>query len=378
MQITALIITDAGCEQACALEMARWVKAVPHVGNQIIELECSIEDACVLGYRLQTARRVLVKLLKIERIEMLMSLSFPESLVNQLIGPDHTFKAEVDVLRLGGPAGGPAAKLTAQEFVEEVGGWFHTASKRKVALNRPDHVVYGVATAQGIWVGIDVMGRSLSRREYRVMLSRRSLKATIAASAVMLSGASEKGTLLDPFADDGSIVVEAALLRSGMSPWQHSKGFSFQKFPVLAGWDAWAKPCKPIQQPIIAYTDSLQELKAIRTNAKIAGVEKEIHATKVSLDWVDIKTDTRSVRAIVTSPLQSGKSIDAKRVVKVLDRFFEQALFVLGKDGVIVCVTEKPEELLGPAQRAGFSVFSQQQVLMGLRRMTIVQFLKKK
>ena len=393
-QVTILCVTDSGCEEACALEIGRWTKARTTRHRNVVELRETLETAAVLGYHLQTARRVLVQITNpLDDIEH----QEPEHL-DLLFPPELTFKAEADVLalRLEHYADKKAQEkakqgnneeneeehahsplLLPQELIEEVGGWMHSLG-RNVKLTHPDIIVYAVATEEGIRIGIDVVGRPLAKRDYRVMLSRRSLKSTVAAATVLYAGAKEGETILDPLGEDGTLAIEAALLLSRTSPLQFCRGFAFEKFPAFAGrdWDAWKKEQNkrgPLQR-VTAYGTSLQEMKAIRTNSKLAGVEKDIHATKVTMEWVETKFAKDSIDRIITAPIPSGKSIPQKHAEKYADELFYQAEFVLKKNKTMTCITEKPGELLVPAKKYGFSVVERRPVLMGKRRMAIITF----
>jgi 23S rRNA G2445 N2-methylase RlmL len=374
---TILVVTDSGCEEACALEIARYTKKKTAQHRNIVSLEGTLEDACTLGYHLQTARRVLIQVLEpLQDISLLENQKIPASIFQELFPEDLSFKAEAEVLAMH-TDGSRTHLITAQELTEEVGAWVYHQG-RKVNLKSPDIVVFAAQTSESTYIGIDVIGRSLSKREWRIILSRRSLKATVAASVVVYAGCKDHEIILDPLSDDGTLAIEAALMLSSTSPLFYAKSFAFQKFPALqkTDWKSWKEEQDKRKEisKISAYGANLQEMKAIRTNAKLAGIEKDIHATKVTLEWVETKFEENSVDRMIAAPMPSGKSVSLQQAKKHVDELFYQAEYVLKKNKTITCITEKPEELLEPAKKYGFTVEKERYVLMGMRRMAIVTF----
>jgi 23S rRNA G2445 N2-methylase RlmL len=435
MEFTILVLTDSGCEEACAKEIARWTKAKAKQHLNVVELKGSLDDAVTLGYHLQTARRVLVQLTPpLETPEEIEERKHDTAILEQLFPEDLTFKVEADVLGLqlgdqqavapdsaavvdysrtaakdvsddgfdeneeeitgdsgetadaedreidalddGKEGARYAPPMHPQELIEAVGGWVYRLG-RKVKLTGPDIIVYAMKTPERIWVGIDVVGRPLAKRDWRIMLSHKSLKATIAAATIIYSGAKESEAILDPLGDDGTIAIEAALLFTRQSPLHFTRNLAFERFPAFKGrdWKEWrAQQKQQFEGKITAYAGQMRELKAIRTNAKLAGIEKEIHATKVEMEWVETKFEENGIDRIITQPVASGKSLAERQVQKLNDELFYQAEYVLRKGRSITCITEKPHELLAPAEKYGFTIISQRDVLMGKRRMTIISF----
>jgi len=451
------IITDSGCEDACVKEIERWSIAPVDVAPNVLTLEGTLDDAIALGYHLQTARRVLMKLAPVVRsLDDIEGLTPDLKLIDDTIGPDATFKVEAEVLSMRATdaprvdsdlvseredespgleddnttdtnptldsdsesnsdtasdsdttsdiashldndvdndvegsddedtvsRAATSGPYLTQELIEAVGDWAHERLRRKVNLKSPDVIIAAVTNPDGkIHIGIDVVGIPLSKREYRVMLSRRSLKATVAAATVIYAGIDAKQTILDPLADDGALAIESALYLSRTSPRHYATRFAFHKFPIYKGkdWMAWKasqdKHVAPEKiERILAYCGQLREMKAIRTNAKLAGVEKYIHGTKVDVDWMDLKLEENGVDCIVTAPIPGGKSISPKEAEKHTNNLFNQAAYVLKRRKQITCITEKPDELLPHAKEHGFSQIARHDILMGKRLMSIVTF----
>jgi len=83
-------------------------------------------------------------------------------------------------------------------------------------------------------LSVDLSGESLNRRGYRADPGEASLRETLAAGMVMLTGWDGMQPLVDPMCGAGTIPIEAALLASGRAPGLQRSAFGFQR---LSGYD---------------------------------------------------------------------------------------------------------------------------------------------
>ena len=83
-------------------------------------------------------------------------------------------------------------------------------------------------------LSLDTSGESLNRRGYRADPTEASLRETLAAGMVMLTGWDGNGPLADPMCGSGTIPIEASLLSAGRAPGLLRSSFGFQR---LAGYD---------------------------------------------------------------------------------------------------------------------------------------------
>ena len=372
-----MAVTDPGCEEACAAEMTRILSrdATAVVRRQqIVETVGTWMDAATLAYRTQTALRVLVAIAPTAPdLGALVTTAPDRTVLDAALAPGGTFKAECEHFD---------PSLLPQELTEGIGEWVHDAGY-PVNLSRPDLVVVAVATPDGIDVGIDMVGAALAKRDWRVMLSSRSIKATIAASAAIYTQLEERHQVLDPFGDDGSLAIEATMLLSGASPRKLGRVFACARFPAIDA-RAWQQRKEQIdarvrdETGVIVFSDTLRDMKAVRTNAKLAGVDKMMRSTRVSVDWVEAKIEEGSIDRILTAPITSGKVIGPDRVAKLADQLFWQATFVLKKNGTMTCLTEKPEELVAAAAEHGFTLRERRDVRMGQRALVVVTYARAK
>lgn len=376
-----LALVDSGCEDLAVKEIDILIGKKAVNGRNVVRVNGIDEKECAtIAYRMQTARRVLLHLSDAIDEEELLRQSLSEETLRTILPVGASFKAEGDILMQDTKSHDPTRPDTpSQELIENVGGHIKKITDNKVSLGSPDVIFVVCQTPERTWLGADMVGKPLAKREYRIMPGHRSLKGTVAASLVIQSGATKKDTILDPLGDDGTIAIEAAMLFSGMSVRKFLPRFAFERFPSFAGhdWKSWKD--KQNQEfgdvpKIIVYTGLLRDMKAVRMNSKLAGVEKYIKSTRVPVDWMETKAGESEIDKIITAPIPSGRSMPLTLATKLVKELFYQAEFVLKKSGIITCITEKPEELFPEAKRFGFQKTSETKVLMGKRMMHIVSF----
>jgi len=79
-------------------------------------------------------------------------------------------------------------------------------------------------------VSLDTSGESLNRRGYRANPSEASLKETLGAGLLLLSGWQAEVPLIDPACGAGTIPIEAALIAGNVAPGSLGRSFGFRHF----------------------------------------------------------------------------------------------------------------------------------------------------
>ena len=118
---------------------------------------------------------------------------------------------------------------------------------------------------------------------------------------------------------------------------------------------------------IYGYDSFIQNLKAAQKNAKIAGVNKSINLSRVSIDWLELKFKDKKVDKIVTHLPELSK-LNRRQVSKLLYEFFYQAEYVMA-NGLIVAVSN--EDLESFAKKYKFKLLSSREVWQGKKKMVV-------
>lgn len=265
-------------------------------------------------------------------------------------------------------------EFQAREVEESIGALIYETKEFPVKLKNPDMQVFCQIVDESFVIGVDLCGYDLGKREYKVFHTRKSLRATIAYAAITAAGYTGKEILVDPFANDGAIAIEAALKASKISVNKYKHEIAYQKMPL--GKDLTSKEEEPKKTQVTGFADSISLLKIARSNAKLAGVDKVLNLTKNDVEWLDTKFEKESVDLIVTLPPSSGKNTPLKAVEKLQDSLFYQARYVLKKTGAVLLVSEKRAEHLNAAEQHKFRLEKEYEVWMGESRVNFLYFKK--
>ena len=140
-------------------------------------------------------------------------------------------------------------------------------------------------------LSLDLSGESLNRRGYRADPEEASLRETLAAGMVLLSGWDGRTPLVDPVCGAGTIPIEAALIATNTAPGVQRRAFAFQHFSdydrIL--WDSLIAEAREKRSPSadarIEGSDlSAEAIRSARRNARRAGV-----SAVTALHTMDIK-----------------------------------------------------------------------------------------
>ena len=285
----ALLITQAGGEDAAKQELKELLAIVGKPIDSAIEFEFKdYKQIFTLSYLSQSAVRIIV-------------LDKPENWLEE--GDTFCVRAK--------------DKETEIEYGDKVDNKF------KVKLKDPDIPLY-VHNKQ---LGIDFTG-DLSKRSFRIFTHRQSLKGTTAFILLKGAGFKPELSLLDPFAKDGTIILEAAHQIKHQSVRHFDKDsfkfIHFKKFQDINFEEFFENlDQQQINQKkslLYAVSNDLRDISAIKKNAKIANITN-FNISKLNIDWLDTKFKEQEIDLIVTFP-------PSKLPTKLLKEFYHQASFI--------------------------------------------------
>jgi putative N6-adenine-specific DNA methylase len=148
-----------------------------------------------------------------------------------------------------------------------------------VDLVAPDVRIHLRILRDACTLSLDTSGESLNRRGYRADPGEASLRETLAAGIVLLSGWDGSVPLADPACGAGTLLIEAALIATNTAPGLLRTAFGFQN---LAGYrpKLWAETVEEAMDAVrhsgvgrIGGSDaSAEAIRAAMRNARKAGV----------------------------------------------------------------------------------------------------------
>ncbi|MBT3323777.1 hypothetical protein HN681_05135 [archaeon] len=199
--------------------------------------------------------------------------------------------------------------FTSMSAEQETGEKF-TELGNKVDLKNPETIVFLDVVDENIFVGIDLTPKLLSKRDYRIKVNNQSINACIAYALVRLSGFNEEQTLLDPFAKDGVIAIEAAKFKKGK---------------------------------IYAFEDLFHNVKNLEINSKLANLRKQVNISRIEVEWLDTKLKENEIDCLITAPPYPSKTILEKDIKKLYKELFHQLDYIMKKNSKMIFIAPKIE-----------------------------------
>lgn len=133
-------------------------------------------------------------------------------------------------------------------------------------------------------IGIDTSGVSLHKRGYRQMTVKAPITETLASALIMLTPWNKERILVDPFCGSGTFSIEAAMMAADIAPGMN-RSFLAEDWKHLVPRRCWYEALEEAQDRVNLNVDTdiqgfdidPDALRAARSNAKMAGVDKLIH-----------------------------------------------------------------------------------------------------
>ncbi|MBR9703269.1 hypothetical protein GOV10_04485 [Candidatus Woesearchaeota archaeon] len=359
-----LIICDPGAGEACAKEAQNNGLKTRAIARGHVTASGNKEQVAKALWHGQT---ILDLLLIVGEGKANSKFDFEQTEIKELLTKNKTF-----AVRSASPD-----EIDHQETNAEWGEQLDKLLEQKVDLEKPDLTFVPYIEDKKTILGISLAGKDLRKREYKVFTSNKSLRSTTAASCLRLAGYTGKENILLPYENDGTLAIEAALIATQTSPHKYQGGLAAQKYwPEDFKTITKEKEKDDVQIDVVAPT--VQFLKAIQKNAKIAGVHKQLKVTKAELDWLDTKYDEHSKELVIAALPCSGKKRPVKEIQKIIDEFAYQVKYVLKECGIVAAITLKAEEITPSMLNRGYTVKATHEIMMGEQKMFLLMFELKK
>ncbi|RME54209.1 hypothetical protein D6777_04540 [Candidatus Woesearchaeota archaeon] len=212
--------------------------------------------------------------------------------------------------------------FSSQEVEKKVGEFYYNKGN-KVNLDNADNVIIVDIIENLCIIGVAIVRKNLTKRAYKLRVHNQSLNASIAYGMVRFSGWNKSQILVDPFAKDGTLVIEAASFALSLP--REIEGDYFDKD-------------NNSNLQIYAYDNNLHNIQNCKVNSKLANINDKIKFSKIDISWLDVKFNENEVDHIITSPPLFSSHNDATNVYKEL---FDKANIVLKRNGKLTILTNK-------------------------------------
>jgi len=346
--VNGIALVSQGIEEIAAKEIEELISCKSDAKKGAIIFQAKkIEDLALLAYKAQSVSRVLFLIGEFDADKELNNtiknceFLFKEFKPKDWLNNKASFKVVCE--RSGNHSYG------SSEISSKIGEFVWEKYGLKVNLDNPMLIIFVAIIDERGYLGIDISGFELDKRQYKVFGTPHAIKATIAYSAIRLLENNDNVSILDPFCGPGVIPIEAALYFSKVSPRKYQlEQFAFNKLKPFKNSKKMNEG-KSKNVKIYAYDSEMPFVSAAKKNSKIAGVNKFIKFGRLDMEWVDTKFKKESLDAIVTV-------LPHKNAEKLFKELFYQGEFVLKKGGHIVVVADDIEKLKSLAEKYNFKL----------------------
>lgn len=377
--IKSLAITAEGIEDISVLEIKEIANAASVKGKSCLEFEAKeFDDLFRLCYSSQSISKVMVVLKRFD-----VKKDFFAELKKNIHETD--FEQWIDVstkiafrsLRVG------VHDFKSTDIESSAASYFFEKNEAKVDLKSPQVIVMVYLIDETCFIGIDLSGIDLSKRDYKIFSNIKSLNPSIAYALVRMSGYEKSKSLLDPFSGSGEIAIEACLYACKYSVHFYSKDkFAFRRIPKFSDYDFDGlfekidKKSDLNSKKIFSFDNQLKNLMSVKKNAKIAGINKFMTLSRLDIDWLDSKLDKGKLDIIVTYLPDLPKVGDIKAIEKVIAEFFYQSEFILSPKGKIVAICRNTDFMKSAMKKYSFNVIEEKIVWQGKEKFIVSEIIK--
>ncbi len=163
---------------------------------------------------------------------------------------------------------------------------------------KSNNIIYIDIINNNCFIG-KLIKRDLCKRDYKLRISQNSINGCLAYSLLKIANYNKNEVLVDPLCKDGTILIEAALIKG---------------------------------KRIYGLDDNLYNIKNSEVNSKLAKVK--INLIKANIDWLDTKFKKSSIDKIITSIFVYKRN--KNNAIKNIKELFYQSRYVLKNKLVIL------------------------------------------
>jgi len=372
------IITEKGIEETTQLEIKELLNIKSIKKESIVEFELDIDKKSMK----KLAKFMIISQSSKKLLSVISTFEFKdyEDLLNKInknIDSDEMkYWIEKKDLSFHVRAGHYNTELNSRDLEPEIGSLIIEKYPELKVLMKNSDLKFIIYIAGNYTVfGVDLTLEDLSKRDYKLINSGKSIKATVGYHMIRKLNYQKGEILVDPNSKTAELSIEAALFISKMQNYYKSsfkskklklfKDIDFNKIQEEIKNNAKKELSKIKNKNIYAYSSLLKDVISGKNNAKVAGVLDIIEFSRVDMDWLDTKFDKNSVDKIITVLPSHSKHIKIKDVNKIYKEFNYQSEYILKPNGRIGILIQKPDDFINTINHKLFNEVSRDNIIIG-------------
>ncbi|MDR1701002.1 MAG: class I SAM-dependent RNA methyltransferase [Lachnoclostridium sp.] len=221
-------------------------------------------------------------------------------------------------------------RVVKKAMVDRLASHYHTEVFPETGASYPLRISI---VKNEVTIGMDTTGTSLHKRGYRKFTAPAPVTETLAAALIMLTPWKAGRLLMDPFCGSGTIPIEAAMIAADIAPGMNRE-FTAIDWTSLIPANTWKEAYREAKDKVLpnpeeiliqGYDIDTGAVKMARENAKLAGVDKQIHFQ--TRDIADFNTHKKFGFVISNPPYGerlSGKN-DLPQLYRIIGDIMKRA-----------------------------------------------------
>jgi len=384
----AIAITNKGIEDIASKEIDSFIKTKSKTEERVVVFSIkSFKELCTVCYKTQSISRVLFLLnnfkaeQELEKTQNNIKKAIEKNNLSVWLSKDNTFKVLCKRVGEHSFSGQDITSVVGELIIDKVKQ--KKGYKQKTDMKNPDVLVYVFINNERGYIGVDLAGFDLGKRDYKIFSYAPSIKAPVAYALLRLANFNAGKTLLDPFSGGGVVAIEAALLaRNKAVNYYRKDELQFLKYKNLKiDFDKLfllldRETKKFTKTKIYCFNSQMRFLSAAKKNSKIAGVNKNITFGRVDVEWLDARLSEGGIDVIASNAPRVSKNVKREFVEKLYKELFYQAKYILKKDGRIVLLSNETELMKEAASKNDFKVVEERSVWQGKQELKVCVFRK--
>jgi len=202
-----------------------------------------------------------------------------------------------------------------------------------------------------VTVGLDTSGDSLHKRGYRLLTGKAPITETLAAALIMLTPWNRDRILIDPFCGSGTFLIEAAMIGMKIAPGRN-RTFTAKEWENLIEKKEWTSVLEEAndlmdcerKMDIQGYDIDREMVRIARENARLAGVETQIHFQQRPVSSL---SHSKKYGFIITNP-PYGERMETKESIRAIYEDFGRQFQALDSwSAYVITASENAERYIG-------------------------------
>ncbi|MBS3128183.1 hypothetical protein J4410_03485 [Candidatus Woesearchaeota archaeon] len=371
----AVLITLPGMEDIACQELREQTGIAGKAFPSFVLFSAQKEQLYTLAYTSQSARTLGIVLSLIEHQQ-----EDPEQLIKKIMKQlnEELLKKEItETFHVQCLKEGYSSDLSSPDIASELAQHLIQLTGQKTTFQDYHFELLLFLTKTHAVLLLDFSGFDLSKRDYKIFTGSYALRAPLAYALVRLSGFDDTKKLLDPLCGAGIMPIEAAFFatRKPIHFFEKKKFLFFndQTFSLLEKKD---KEEKRPSSVIWCIGDSFHHLTWSKKNAKIGGISDALSYSRTEVNFLDAKFEGNTFDCIVSYPPSLSRNANEKKIKKLYHELFDEAAFLLKKEGRMALLVRQEKEFLEEAERVKLSLKEKRKVSQGKEELIILVFEK--